>query len=131
MRERFGQARVAHLATVGADGAPHLVPMVFALTGEVIHSAVDGKPKRHRALRRLANIAHEPRVSVLADRYDDDWNRLWWVRADGVAQVRAASPAGLAALTAKYPQYVTSPPPGPFLEITVRRWSGWSADPDL
>lgn len=131
MRERFGRARVAHLATVGEDGAPHLVPMVFVLTGEVIHSAVDGKPKRHTALRRLANIAHEPRVSVLADHYDDDWNRLWWVRADGLARVLDSSPAGLAALTAKYPQYVASPPPGPFLEITVQRWSGWSADPDL
>jgi len=131
VRERFGRARVAHLATVGEDGAPHLVPMVFVLTGEVIHSAVDGKPKRHTALRRLANIAHEPRVSVLADHYDDDWNRLWWVRADGLARVLDSSPAGLAALTAKYPQYVASPPPGPFLEITVQRWSGWSADPDL
>ena len=131
MRERFGRARVAHLATVGEDGAPHLVPMVFVLTGEVIHSAVDGKPKRHTALRRLANIAHEPRVSVLADHYDEDWNRLWWVRADGLARVLDSSPAGLAALTAKYPQYVASPPPGPFLEITVQRWSGWSADPDL
>ena len=129
--ELFASAPVARLATVGPTGAPHLVPMVFALVGDVIHSAVDGKPKRHRSLRRLANIAHEPRVSVLADRYDDDWSRLWWVRADGVARVLDASPAGLAALTAKYPQYVAAPPPGPFLQITVHRWSGWSADPDL
>ena len=54
----FAAARVARLATVGADGSPHLVPIVFALAGEVIHTAVDAKPKRHRALRRLANIAH-------------------------------------------------------------------------
>jgi len=127
VRQRFANARVAHLATVDATGAPHLVPLVFALVEDVIHSAVDGKPKRHTALRRLANIAHEPRVSVLADDYNDDWTRLWWVRADGVARVLESSPTGLAALTAKYPQYVTAPPPGPFLEIQVRRWASWSA----
>jgi len=123
----FANARVVHLATVDATGAPHLVPMVFALVGDVIHSAVDRKPKRHTGLRRLANIAHEPRVSVLADHYDDDWTRLWWVRADGDARVLDSSPAGLAALTAKYPQYLAAPPPGPFLRIEVRRWSSWSA----
>ena len=137
MKEHFANARVAHLATVDETGAPHLVPLVFALAGfapaefapagEVIYSAVDGKAKRHTALRRLANIAHEPRVSVIADHYDDDWSRLWWVRADGVARVLESSAAGLAALTAKYPQYVTAPPPGPFLEIQVRRWASWSA----
>ena len=129
MRDRFASARVARLATVDATGAPHLVPMVFALAGEVIHSAVDGKPKRHRALRRLANIAHEPRVSVLADHYADDWSLLWWVRADGIARVLESSPDGLAALTAKYPQYVDAPPAGPFLAIEVRRWSGWPVEP--
>jgi PPOX class probable F420-dependent enzyme len=127
VKDLFANARVAHLATVDATGAPHLVPLVFALVGDVIHSAVDAKPKRHTALRRLANIAHEPRVSVLADQYDDDWTRLWWVRADGDARVLDSSPDGLAALTAKYPQYLAAPPPGPFLRIDVRRWSSWSA----
>lgn len=117
------------MSTVGIDGSPHLVPMVFAVVGDVIHSAVDGKPKRHTALRRLANIAHEPRVSVLVDHYADDWEQLWWVRADGLARVREESAPGLAALTAKYPQYQASPPGGPFLEIAVMRWSSWSARP--
>ena len=128
--ERFSSAPVARLATVGRDGTPHLVPIVFALVGAVIYSAVDAKPKRHTRLQRLANIAHEPRVSVLADRYDDDWTALWWVRADGLARVLPSSAAALDALTAKYPQYRTEPPPGPFLEIEVRRWSSWSATPD-
>ena len=123
--QRFASARVARLATVGPDGAPHLVPIVFALAGDVIHSAVDAKPKRHRSLRRLANIAHEPRVSVLADHYEDDWTRLWWVRADGVASVTPTSDAGLTALAAKYPQYERTPPPGPFITIEVSRWTAW------
>jgi PPOX class probable F420-dependent enzyme len=129
VKDLFSYARVARLATVGVDGAPHLVPMVFAVRGEVIYSAVDGKPKRHTALRRLANIEHEPRVSVLVDHYADDWEQLWWVRADGLARVREESPAGLAALTEKYPQYVAPPPPGPFVEIQIFRWSSWSARP--
>jgi PPOX class probable F420-dependent enzyme len=125
--ERFAAARIARLATVRPDGAPHLVPIVFALVRDVIYSAVDAKPKRHTRLQRLANIAHEPRVSVLVDRYDDDWTALWWVRADGVARVLPSSAAALDGLTAKYPQYRAAPPSGPFLEIHVRRWSAWSA----
>ena len=125
--EMFASVRVARLATVREDGSPHLVPIVFAVAGDVIYSAVDAKPKRTRSLRRLANIAAEPRVSVLADHYEDDWSRLWWVRADGLARAFDASPAALAALTARYPQYRDTPPPGPFLEITVDRWSAWTA----
>jgi PPOX class probable F420-dependent enzyme len=125
--QRFATARVARLATVGEDGAPHLVPIVFAFAGDLIFSAVDGKPKRSRSLRRLANIAAEPRVSLLADHYEEDWTRLWWVRADGIATVRDSSAEGLAALSAKYPQYLETPPPGPFVEISVRRWSVWGS----
>ncbi|MFG1993465.1 TIGR03668 family PPOX class F420-dependent oxidoreductase [Actinoplanes sp. NPDC048988] len=125
--ERFATQPVARLATVGADGAPHLVPIVFALIGNVIISAVDAKPKRTRALRRLADIAAEPRVSVLADHYDTDWQTLWWVRADGLARVRDDPPAGVPELIARYPQYQQAAPAGPYLEITVTKWTAWDA----
>src|SRR4051794_4018083 len=125
----FADVRVARLATVGADGAPHLVPIVFAVAGDTIYTAVDAKPKRHTRLRRLANIAGEPRVSVLVDHYDEDWSLLWWTRADGDARVLDASAPARAALRAKYPQYLADPPGGPFVEIQVRRWSSWSATP--
>jgi PPOX class probable F420-dependent enzyme len=128
-RCRFAEARVARLATVGADGRPHLVPIVFACLGDVVWTAVDDKPKRTRALRRLDNVRANPRVALLADRYDEDWSALWWVRADGTARVveAAAAPAALEALAARYAQYAASPPSGPLLEIAVERWSGWSA----
>lgn len=128
-RGRFAEARVARLATVGADGAPHLVPIVFAVTGQRIVTAVDAKPKSTTALRRLANIAANPSVAVLVDHYDEDWTRLWWVRADGRATVVEGNEAtdGLTALTARYRQYDTEPPPGPVIAIDVERWSGWSA----
>ena len=84
---------MARLATVTASEAPHLVPVVFAvdpdpdLEAAVIYTAVDGKPKSTQRLRRLANIEHNPRVSLLVDHYAEDWTQLWWVRADGTATV--------------------------------------------
>jgi PPOX class probable F420-dependent enzyme len=127
-RELFASARVARLATVRPDGRPHLVPIVFAVAGDLIVTAVDDvKPKRTRALARLANLSAEPRVSLLADHYDEDWTRLWWVRADGVADVREADPAAIALLAARYRQLRERPPPGPVVRIEVERWTGWSA----
>jgi PPOX class probable F420-dependent enzyme len=129
-RRRFASVRVARLATVSAAGAPHLVPCTFAIDGDLIYSAVDAKPKSTTNLRRLRNIAARPAVAILADRYDDDWSALWWVRADGRAVVLSepeamAGPVGL--LAARYPQYASSPPGGPVILIRVDRWTGWSA----
>lgn len=130
-RRRFAAARVARLATVGADGRPHVVPMVLAVDGDSLVSAVDHKPKRTARLRRLANIAAEPRVAVLVDGYDEDWSRLWWARADGTARVaEPGSPGARRAaelLAARYPQYRDHPPAGPAVIVAVTRWSGWSA----
>jgi PPOX class probable F420-dependent enzyme len=131
-RERFAAARVARLATISLDGRPHLVPIVFAVDGEVIYSAVDAKPKRTRSLQRLANIAANPAVSVLADEYHEDWTQLWWARADGTARVLDDATAAVALLSARYPQYRAAPPPGPAIAIAVTAWSGWAASaPDL
>ena len=126
---RFGAARVARFATTYADGSPHLVPVVFALVGETVWTAVDAKPKTTTALRRLDNVRAHPAVSLLVDHYADDWATLWWVRADGVATVLDVDEgrAGLDALTAKYPQYQDKPPPGPVLRVDVTRWVSWSA----
>jgi PPOX class probable F420-dependent enzyme len=132
-RELFASARVARLASCDAEGQPHLVPITFAVEGDTILTAVDHKPKRTTHLRRLANIAANPRVSVLADRYEDDWSRLWWARADGTARVlEPGAPAhaeAVAGLAARYEQYRERPPEGPAIEISVSRWSGWHGRP--
>jgi PPOX class probable F420-dependent enzyme len=129
LRERFAGARVARLATVRPDGAPHLVPCVFALAGDTVYTAVDAKPKRTRRLQRLANVRVEPRCALLVDGYDEDWSRLWWVRADGVARVvdePGPDHPGISLLVERFPQYREAPPVGPLLVVTVDRWTGWS-----
>ena len=125
---RFAEARFARLATVRPDGSPHVVPVVFAVDGDVIYTAVDdAKPKRSPRLQRLANLRAEPRCALLVDHEDEDWSRLWWVRADGVAEVlEAAGHPGLALLVARYAQYEVQPPPGPLVAVHVQRWSGWA-----
>ena len=128
-RRRFGEACVARMATADARGRPHVVPVVFAVDGEAIYSVVDAKPKRSLRLRRLANIEANPRVSLLVDRYDDDWAALWWVRADGTARLVGAGPdyeRAIALLRAKYSQYEVWAPIGPAIVVSVDAWRGWS-----
>lgn len=136
---RFAQSPVARLATSTPDGTPHLVPVVFALgarrpaeaTGaDVIYTAVNAKRKTTQRLRRLANLEHNPRASVLVDSYADDWTQLWWVRADGVAAIHRDGEVMRAAyrlLRAKYAQYQSVPLNGPVIAIAVQRWASWHA----
>ncbi|HEX2314235.1 MAG TPA: TIGR03668 family PPOX class F420-dependent oxidoreductase [Thermomonospora sp.] len=127
-RRRLTEAPVLRMATVDEAGRPHLVVAVFAADGDLVRMAVDHKPKRTRDLKRLRNIAANPAVSLLADHYEDDWTRLWWVRADGRATV-TGDPAEVETtarlLAARYPQYREHPPEGPAVLVEVRRWAGW------
>jgi PPOX class probable F420-dependent enzyme len=129
MRRRLAEARVAHLATVGPGGRPHIVPITFALDGDSIYFAVDAKPKRTTDLQRLRNIEANPAVAVLVDHYDDDWSRLWWVRIDGHARVLDPGHSNRAVdlLVDRYGQYRHARPSGPVVQISVDRMSGWSA----
>jgi PPOX class probable F420-dependent enzyme len=126
----FAAAPVAVLATVDADSVPHVVPVVFAVSGGVVYTAVDAKRKTTRRLRRLANIAVNPRVTMLVDHYDDDWSQLWWVRADGLAEVHHSGEQmaiGYAVLRRKYLQYERIALDGPVVTVDVKRWSSWQA----
>lgn len=127
---RLTEARSGTLGTVDHEGRPHLVPIVFAHREGRIYTAVDQKPKSTRRLKRLRNIEANPGVSVLLDRYDDDWTRLWWIRVDGTARVIESGPSfrkGIALLTSKYQPYGNQPPPGPVIEVRVETIRAWSA----
>ncbi|TDU03412.1 PPOX class probable F420-dependent enzyme [Streptomyces sp. 846.5] len=126
---RLRRARVARLATASVGGEPHLVPITYAFDGTHLYFVIDHKPKSSMNLRRLRNIAENPQVSVLVDHYSDDWEALWWVRADGRARIWECGDARNSAvelLAGCYPQYREHVPAGPVVAIAVGRISGWS-----
>jgi PPOX class probable F420-dependent enzyme len=126
---RLTAARVARLATIDPDGRAHLVPIVFAIDGDTLYSAVDRKPKRSRTLRRIENARARPDVTILADHYEDDWRRLWWIRLRGRARVLDEGDErerALALLAEKYPQYRVERPDGPVLAVDVTEVRAWS-----
>ena len=126
-RRRFTAQPIVVLATHGRNGEIDLVPITFASREDVLVSAVDDKPKSTRRLQRLRNIDEDPQVTLLADHRDDDWERLWWVRARGTATVVDIAPAwSLDVLAERYAPYRERPPTGPFVLIEVSAWSGWS-----
>ncbi|HZP41220.1 MAG TPA: TIGR03668 family PPOX class F420-dependent oxidoreductase [Candidatus Binatia bacterium] len=133
---RFLEAhRVGHLATAGADGAPHVVPVCYALDDEALYFVADEKPKRRppRLLRRLENLRENPRAALVVDDYDDDWTRLAWVLVRGPARVLDASahPRALALLRARYAPYVgmalDDPVAHPIVRIEPARVVLWRA----
>lgn len=129
-KARFAAARVVRLATSDGAGAPHLVPCTFTIdTAGRIVIGIDHKPKTTLNLRRLQNIEANPRVSLLADEYSDDWTRLWWARADGTAIIEhdgAGHDAHWHQLRSKYPQYDGQILGGPVIAVTADTWSGWA-----
>lgn len=135
----LGEWPVARLATVGPDGGPHLVPIVFARAGGRLWSAIDGKPKAGGEPARVRNVRANPRVSLLLDEYTPDWRALWWVRVDATARVvqgrtdDADVTAAVAALRAKYPQYADVPvvrEPPILLAFEIESVRSWCAGAD-
>lgn len=128
-RRRVAEARVARLGTLTPAGRLHLVPVCFAIEGETLYTAVDAKPKRSRALRRLENVRANPEACVLVDEWHEDWSQLWWVRLRGRGRVlEDGEELALAhsLLRLKYEQYVDDLL-GPAIAVDIAEWRGWSA----
>lgn len=124
--------RVARLATADRQGAPHVVPVCFALSGNrrAIYIAIDEKPKSGtKPLKRLRNLAENPQAAVMADQYAEDWSQLGWVLVRGRADILqhgAEHDGAQALLTWKYPQYQDMTlDPLPVIALRVRRWTWW------
>jgi len=135
-RELVEQAGVARLATANPGLGVDVVPITFALLaaedgrGDRLVTAVDHKPKSTARLRRLRNIAEHPEVTVLVDHYENDWERLWWVRLRGRGTVVADGPRfdeAVDALVARYEQYRAQRPGGPAIVVDVDEWTCWQA----
>jgi PPOX class probable F420-dependent enzyme len=126
------EARVGRLATADATGRPLVVPVCFVFDGAAVYSAVDDKPKRTRALRRLRNVAENPQASVLVDVWDEDWTRLAWVAVDGHTDVLTEGEAftrALRLLRDKYGQYraMNLERDGAVLRVRADRVRAWRA----
>ena len=132
-RRFVASMRVARLATADADGVPHVVPVCYALLGDSLYVTIDEKPKRSagRALRRLRNIAENPPVAVVVDRYDEDWSRLAWVMLRGRADILDRGDEhdrAQAALRERYPQYrAMAIEPLPVIAVRIARVNAWGA----
>jgi PPOX class probable F420-dependent enzyme len=128
------QERVARLAMVDEAGRPHVVPIVFALAGDSVYTPIDSKPKSvdTARLRRVRNIATNAGVTVLVDRYQEDWSRLWYVQLRGQAHLLERGnryQEGIELLEEKYAQYGAMPLTGrPVIWIEVERVVSWGLD---
>jgi PPOX class probable F420-dependent enzyme len=127
-------ARRATLATIDDDGRPRLVPICFVLADGRIWSPLDEKPKSVddvRSLARVRDIAERPDVTMLIDRWSEDWAELAWVRVAGRATLvePAEVPEGVISdLRARYPQYADHDlEHRPMLRIAIDRVSSWCA----
>lgn len=130
----LGEAQVARLGLLDAEGHPRVLPITFALAEDCIWSAVDAKPKRVAPdqVARLRFLRRDPRVALTIDRYSDDWDALAWVQLLGEMRIvdLAEGAQGMRALVAKYPQYRDDPPPGPLLALEPLRCLCWRASGD-
>lgn len=129
------EGRVGRLATADRAGRPLVVPVCYAFDGEHLYSAVDAKPKRTRRLRRLANIAENPRVCLVVDHYDEDWSRLRYVIVEGAGEILDRGDEFSRAvdlLTGKYPQYRAmglDRDSGAVVKVTPERLIAWRFAP--
>jgi PPOX class probable F420-dependent enzyme len=110
VRTLIRSARVAHLATADSAGQPLVIPICFVFDGKEFFSPIDEKPKRtspHK-LKRLKNIKENSQVSLVIDRWDEDWRKLAYILVSGKARIILSGQRhrkAVSLLRRKYRQY--------------------------
>lgn len=135
VRDFVFAARVAHLATADAAGAPHNIPVCYWFDGRIIYFAIDEKPKRNTGMRlkRMRNIVENPRVAIVIDHYEEDWTQLCYVLIRGRARVvedQEEYMQALRNLRDKYSQYrgmALTPERNPIVKIEPVHVNAWGA----
>jgi len=140
--QRLADAPVGHLSTAANSGAPHVIPVCFALDqykdGAAIYIVLDQKPKRAALtrLRRVRNILENPQVALVVDHYDADWTKLWYILLTGTAELLEDEDGderrrAIRLLREKYPQYREMDiDDNPVIKITPGRVVGWDYIPE-
>jgi PPOX class probable F420-dependent enzyme len=129
-RRFLDKGRVGHLATADRSGAPHVIPVCYAVAEDTLYVTIDEKPKRRDVpLKRVRNILENPQAAFVVDHYDEDWRRLGWVMLRGPAEILASGPEHDKAqdlLRARYPQYRAMNLAGlPVIALRIARATGW------
>ncbi len=118
--------RICRVATAGASGRPHLVPVCHVLAGGKVYfaSGDDG--------RKVKNLRENPSVTVTCDVYSDHWGTLKGVMIQGRARLIERGPRFHRVrklLYRKYPQYpreaAISPSDSLVVEVTPVRVFSW------
>ena len=126
--DRLTDATFGVLGTVDAAIGVHLVPVVFALSGETLAVPIDTvKPKASSRLRRITNLEQDSRASLLVDHRSSDWEQLWWVRADMTFVGSVDPDAWLPDLGERYPLYASTNSVATVITFTIDSLSGWQA----
>ena len=102
--------RVARMATADRTGEPHIVPVCYVFDEGCLFTPIDSKPKRvsYEKLKRVKNISANPKISILLDRYSEDWKELYYILITGTADLLPyghSRKRAVELLTAKYSQY--------------------------
>jgi len=130
-RRFLADQRIAHFATADNRAVPHVVPVCFAISGTTLYVTIDEKPKQRpiTALKRLRNIAENPAVAVIVDRYDEDWTRLGWVMLRGHAEILREGQEhrdAQALLRSRYPQLnAMEIATYPVIAVRIERTTSW------
>jgi PPOX class probable F420-dependent enzyme len=131
VRRFLAHQRIAHLATANRRAIPHVVPVCFAILERTLYITIDEKPKRvpSLALKRMRNIAENPAVAVVVDRYDEDWSRLGWVMLHGHAEILSQGTEhrnAQALLRSRYPQLgAMEIAMYPVIAVRIERTTSW------
>lgn len=98
-RKLFGGLPVVCVATVGPDGAPHVVPLWFVWLEDALYVST------RRESRTWRNALADPRVSVTID-VGRSWNEIAGVVVEGLAEPFAAEHASMrASMSAWHEKY--------------------------
>jgi PPOX class probable F420-dependent enzyme len=129
-RRFLDKSQVGRLATADRSGAPHVIPVCYAVAENTLYVTIDEKPKRRDVpLRRVRNILENPRAAFVVDHYDEDWRRLGWVMLRGPTQILESGPEHDQAqelLRARYPQYRAMNLAGlPVIALRIAHATSW------
>ncbi len=109
----LAKGKLGRLATIGADGVPHVVPLGWSYNTELDTIDIGGRDMGHT--QKFRNVQHNPKVALVIDDVLPPWrHRSVMVRGRAEAITDAVGPDGQ--------------PRGPTIRITPTQVNSWGMD---